>query len=108
VRPEKKRQIARRLMPFAPNAKRHHQAVLQRMQRTGASKLALETMLNELLRYGARTELSAASPNPRAVNELSTRFSRPQRRRQAGGPQLSSRTSKRTNTRRVMPESGKE
>ena len=91
MRSENKRQITRRLMHSA-HAKRHHEAILQRMQRTGASKLALQTMRKELLRYGAGTELSAASPNPRAVNELSTRFSRPQRRRQAGGPQLSSRT----------------
>jgi hypothetical protein len=48
-------------------------------------------------------ELSTESPNPREVNESSTRFSRPQRRRQAVGTQLHSREV----PRRVMPESGK-
>jgi hypothetical protein len=48
-------------------------------------------------RYYAGTELSVAGPKPRAVNESSTRFSRPQRRRQTDGTQL----------RSPMPELGK-
>jgi hypothetical protein len=39
----------------------------------------------------AGMELSVAGPNPRAVNVSSTRFSRPQRRRQASGTQSYSR-----------------
>jgi hypothetical protein len=55
------------------------------------------------VRMYAEAKLSVAGPNPRAVNEFSTRFSRPQRRRQADGTQLRSRV-----PRFVMPESGKE
>lgn len=52
----------------------------------------------DLADYHAGMELSVAGPKPRAVNESSTRFSRPQRRRQTDGTQL----------RSPMPESGKE
>lgn len=68
-------------------------SLLEQMVRRGASSLAQRVMKNEADRYGhSGTELSAVGPNPRAVNESSARFSRPQRRRQADGPQPCSPT----------------
>jgi hypothetical protein len=56
------------------------------------SKINESELLRQFRMYvEAETELSVAGPNPRAVNESSTRFSRPQRRRQADGTQLRSR-----------------
>jgi len=50
-----------------------------------------EAELQFRVRMYAGMELSVAGPNPRAVPESSTRFSRPQRRRQTDGTQPSSR-----------------
>lgn len=53
----------------------------------------------------AEMELSVAGPKSRAVNESSTQFSRPQRRRQADGTQLHSRErwmSKRCRCRKLI------
>lgn len=64
--------------------------------------------LSELIRrfrLYAGAELSAAGPNPRAVSVSSTRFSRPQRRRQADSTQLRSRG--RGLVRSRLPESVK-
>ena len=61
-------------------------------------------LFDRLFRY-AGTELSVAGPNPSAVPVSSTRFSRPQRRRQASGTQLRFREG--VELPLVMPESGK-